>query len=159
MPDNILLEKLKEIIPFKFRLGNWVGKYQTVNNRKVYDKYSVLGYIDSRDAQDRLDEVIWFDWEDQYMEIKWRLYCGVTIKWKTRWDCGTESNTEQEKGEASDAFKRACVKRGLGRFLYTLPNMYITKDEAQKNKYNITEFVKTKFKSQLTEWHNNYKNS
>ena len=35
-------------------------------------------------------------------------------------DCGTESNVEKQKGEASDAFKRAAVHFGIGRDLYNL---------------------------------------
>jgi len=49
---------------------------------------------------------------------------GIGIKcesgWVWKWDCGTESKTDAEKGEASDSFKRAAVKWGVGRFLYEL---------------------------------------
>ena len=41
-------------------------------------------------------------------------------------DCGTESNTEAEKGASSDSFKRACVNWGIGRELYTSPKMFIS---------------------------------
>ena len=66
-----------------------------------------------------------------YQEIKGNLYCGVAIydekksQWTWKYDCGTESNTEKEKGEASDNFKRACVNWGIGRELYTSPNIRI----------------------------------
>lgn len=46
--------------------------------------------------------------------------------WASKEDCGTESNTEKEKGEASDSFKRACVNWGLGRELYTAPRIFIS---------------------------------
>lgn len=46
--------------------------------------------------------------------------------WATKEDCGTESNTEKEKGEASDSFKRACVNWGLGRELYSSPRIFIS---------------------------------
>lgn len=36
-----------------------------------------------------------------------------------KWIVGIESNTEKEKGEASDAFKRAGFNVGIGRELYT----------------------------------------
>lgn len=65
-----------------------------------------------------------------------------------------ESNTEKEKGEASDSFKRAAVNWGIGRWLYSLPTMWITAQEKDDNKYRITEFVRSKFKVQLTEWYN-----
>jgi hypothetical protein len=47
--------------------------------------------------------------------------------WK--WDAGTESNTEAEKGRASDAFKRAGFKHGIGRELYSSPRVFIYKDK------------------------------
>ena len=55
------------------------------------------------------------------------MYGGIGIynkdlnQWLWRWDCGTESNTEAEKGQASDAFKRAGFKWGIGVELYTAP--------------------------------------
>jgi hypothetical protein len=53
------------------------------------------------------------------------IYCSISTKegggidWVWKSDCGTESNVEKEKGEASDAFKRAAVMWGIGRFLYS----------------------------------------
>lgn len=46
--------------------------------------------------------------------------------WIDKEDTGTESNTEAEKGLASDSFKRACVNVGIGRELYTAPFIWIT---------------------------------
>jgi len=40
-------------------------------------------------------------------------------------------NTEKEKGEASDSFKRACVQWGIGRFLYNLGIQYVKTNEAK----------------------------
>lgn len=90
--------------------------------------YTLLLYKDARCDMNILDETIGAEnWQRDHKEIKGNLYCGVGIKrecvdefvWK--WDCGTESNTEKEKGEASDSFKRACVNWGIGRELYTSP--------------------------------------
>ncbi len=47
-------------------------------------------------------------------------------QWIDKEDTGTESNTEAEKGLASDSFKRACVNVGIGRELYTAPFVWIT---------------------------------
>ena len=62
------------------------------------------------------------------------LYGGIGISdnqggfvWK--WDAGTESNTEAEKGRASDAFKRAGFKWGIGRELYTAPRIWISAEK------------------------------
>lgn len=111
------LEGLKKEIPFKF-------KPQSVK----WGKALMVSYIDSRDAQDMLDDCVGpANWADDYRVVDSKIYGGVGINttgdpttpaWVWKWDCGTESNTEQEKGQASDAFKRACVKWGIGRFLY-----------------------------------------
>jgi hypothetical protein len=115
----INFSELKREIPYKF-------KPQTVKNGKAL----MVAYIDSRDVQDLLDEVVGPEnWSDEYNVVNQNMYAGLSInvtgdpdnpRWVTKWDCGTESNTEQEKGEASDAFKRAAVKWGIGRFLYRL---------------------------------------
>lgn len=51
--------------------------------------------------------------------------------WISKEDTGTESNTEKEKGLASDSFKRACVNWGIGRELYTAPFIWISSDKLQ----------------------------
>lgn len=65
-------------------------------------------------------------WANDFKEIKGNLFCGIGVKQEDgsflwRWDCGVESATEAEKGEASDAFKRAGFKWGIGKELYTAP--------------------------------------
>lgn len=88
----------------------------------------VLLYKDARVDQNILDETVGAEnWQRDHKELKGNIYCGVSIKfdckdgfyWVTKWDCGAESNTEKEKGEASDSFKRACFNWGIGRELYT----------------------------------------
>ena len=95
--------------------------------------YSLLLYKDARCDMNILDETVGEEnWQRDHKEIKGNLYCGVAIydekksQWIWKWDCGTESNTEKEKGEASDSFKRACVNWGIGRELYTSPNIAIS---------------------------------
>ena len=58
----------------------------------------------------------------------------LSPSWVWKSDCGTESNTEAQKGEASDSFKRACFNWGIGRELYTAPFIWIPAD-----KCNITD--------------------
>lgn len=70
-------------------------------------------------------------WKRSHRLISDRLYCTVEIwddvkcQWIGKEDVGTESNTEKEKGQASDSFKRACFNIGIGRELYTAPNIKI----------------------------------
>lgn len=101
---------------------------------QVYDgKASMLLYKTARTDMTILDETYGeFGWQCDFKEIKGNLYCGIGIwderkqQWIWKWDCGTESNTEREKGEASDAMKRAAVKAaGIGRELYTAPKIYL----------------------------------
>jgi hypothetical protein len=51
--------------------------------------------------------------------------------WKS--DCGVESNTEAQKGEASDSFKRACFNWGIGRELYTSPFIWVPASKCNIN--------------------------
>lgn len=95
----------------------------------------VLLYKTARTDMDLLDETVFPEnWECDYKEIKGNLYCGIGVRepngpfiWK--WDCGIESRGDdegnQKKGEASDAFKRAGFKWGIGRELYTAPFIFI----------------------------------
>lgn len=96
---------------------------------------SLLLYKDARVDQRLLDETVGeFRWRKSYVrDSKGALFCVVGIKsedgewgeWIDKSDVGTESNMEAIKGEASDAFKRACVNWGIGRELYTAPQIWI----------------------------------
>lgn len=104
---------------------------------------TLLLYKNQRTDANILDETVGNDnWQDRYYECKGNLYCSVGIKCPDGWvwkdNCGTESNTEAEKGEASDAFKRACFNWGIGRELYTSPFIYIEqKGKDGKENYEI----------------------
>ena len=89
---------------------------------------TLLIYKDARVDQRILDETFGpFNWQREHQVIDGRLYCTVSIwdkekgQWVSKQDVGTESNTEKEKGQASDSFKRACFNWGIGRELYTAP--------------------------------------
>ena len=86
----------------------------------------LLVYKDSRCDKRILDETFGIlGWKNKYEEIKGNLYCTISIwdedskQWVDKCDCGVESFSEKEKGEASDAFKRAGFNVGIGRELYT----------------------------------------
>lgn len=91
----------------------------------------LLLYKTARTDADLLDETFspW-GWQNGFQLIDGVLYGGIGIKddsgnFLFKWDAGTESNTEAEKGRASDAFKRAGFKWGLGRELYSAPLIFI----------------------------------
>lgn len=94
----------------------------------------LLLYKDARCDMNILDEAVGqIGWQREHYECKGNLFCRVGIKFHEEWiwksDCGAESNTEKEKGEASDSFKRACFNWGIGRELYTSPFIFISLDK------------------------------
>lgn len=98
----------------------------------------VLLYKDARCDMNILDETFGAsNWQRNHELINGNLYCNVGIKFNDEWiwkqDVGTESNTEKEKGQASDSFKRACFNWGIGRELYTSPFIWIALDEKEIN--------------------------
>ena len=112
--------------------------------------FTLLLYKDARCDMNILDETVGeFNWQRDHKEIKGVVYCGVGIngrgqsthdEWVWKWDAGSESYTEKEKGEASDSFKRACVNWGIGRELYTAPLIYIrAKTEPQGKGYALSD--------------------
>ena len=93
---------------------------------------SLLLYKDARVDMRLLDEVVGcMNWKREHAVVNGNLYCTVSIynedthEWVSKQDVGVESNTEKEKGQASDAFKRACFNWGIGRELYTSPFIWV----------------------------------
>lgn len=134
-------------------------RVQSINKGKVA---TLLAYKDARVDMKRLDEVLGPEnWQRDYKVVGGLLMCGIGIMNKDlgqfiwKWDTGTESNTEKEKGHASDAFKRACFNLGIGRELYDYPLIEIQlhdnevyQDQRSQN-YRISKF---KFDLKNLEW-------
>jgi hypothetical protein len=96
----------------------------------------LLLYKNARCDMNILDETVGAEnWQREHYECKGNLFCRVGIRCADGWiyksDCGAESNTEKEKGEASDSFKRACVNWGIGRELYTAPFIFVKTGDVQ----------------------------
>jgi len=92
---------------------------------------SLLLYKDARCDQNILDETVGpMNWERKHSRDNANctvsIWCEERQCWVSKEDTGTESNTEKEKGLASDSFKRACFNWGIGRELYTAPFVWIT---------------------------------
>jgi len=107
---------LKDKMPHKY-------KVQTASQYGC----NCVAYVDARQVQDKLDEVCGpMNWQTKYETIDNQLFCHLGIynettkEWVWKSDTGTESMAEKEKGQVSDAFKRAAVQWGVGRFLYSL---------------------------------------
>lgn len=95
----------------------------------------LLLYKTARTDAALLDEAYPDQWQCDFKALDGKMYGGIGIKinneWLWRWDCGAESNMEAEKGEASDAFKRAGFKWGLGTELYSSPFIWINADDCK----------------------------
>ena len=107
----------------------------------------LLLYKDARVDMNILDETVGSaNWQREHYECKGNLFCRVGIdignhegkaeRWVFKSDCGTESNTEAQKGEASDSFKRACFNWGIGRELYTAPVTWIPAEKCNIKQVN-----------------------
>lgn len=97
----------------------------------------LLLYKTARTDAAILDETFGqFNWQCSYTENKGNLFCTISVKdpntneWISKSDCGSESNIEKEKGEASDAFKRAGFRWGIGVELYSTPKIKIPMEES-----------------------------
>ena len=102
---------------------------------------TLLLYKDARCDQNILDETVGaMNWQREHTRDNRncivKLWDAEKAQWIGKEDTGTESNTEREKGLASDSFKRACFNWGIGRELYTAPFIWIGTDgcEIKKDK-------------------------
>jgi hypothetical protein len=93
------LKKLTTKMPFRWR----------VQSQNDYGAQCVA-YVDSRQVAEKLDSVVGpLNWQSSFTVVKNNLYAGIGIynpetkEWVWKYDCGTESNVDKEKGESSDA--------------------------------------------------------
>ena len=112
----------------------------------------LLLYKDARCDMNILDETVGpMNWQRNHTRDN--ANCVVSLwdedkgQWIAKEDTGTESNTEKEKGLASDSFKRACVNWGIGRELYTAPFIWVTppaveiKDKKTYDRFSVREMA------------------
>jgi len=135
--------------PFSADTVKWrVGR--TAKNNKT--SAAMLAYVDGRIVMNRLDKAVGrANWEDSYTEtVKGRIICTLAVeingKKISRSDGAGDTQVEGEKGAMSDAFKRAAVKFGIGRYLYSIPTLYVEVDNYGK--------PTTKSQNRLTQLHN-----
>lgn len=103
--------------------------------KPAYGKVMALVYKDARVDIERLNEVVGiFGWKREHVIIGDNNYCKVSIRnpetgeWVSKMDVGEPSDSEARKGEASDAFKRACFTWGIGLELYNAPKIYLPEE-------------------------------
>ena len=97
---------------------------------------TLLLYKDARCDMNVLDETVGpLNWKREHLRDNANCIVSIwdTVKneWVSKEDTGSESNTEAEKGLASDSFKRACVNWGIGRELYTAPFIWVKAEDCK----------------------------
>lgn len=118
-------------------------------------KGMALAYIDARDVMERLDTVCGpSGWECSYPHAAGKTVCEIRAwvprgaptdkiddcewEWITKSDGAGDTDHEAEKGALSDAFKRAAVRFGVGRYLYGLNTPWMP-IEKFGNSYKLTD--------------------
>lgn len=150
------IKKLSEPIPYKWRV-------QSANRDRT--KVQLTAYIDARQVMDVLDEHCDHGWSSEFHEIAGGIFCTITIHdgnhCYSRTDAGNrieDNNTDQMyeqgfKSSASDAFKRAAVQFGVGRFLYDIDTVWLPcNDKRQPVRadgsviWDLTEYMNKEYK-------------
>lgn len=135
--------------PFPAEKVSWrVGSTTTDKTKGM-----ALAYIDARDVMERLDEVCGSDkWQNRYTATGEKTVCEIGIKIDEEWvwkaNGAGDSATEAEKGALSDAFKRAAVLWGIGRYLYDLDTPWVELEQRGKS-YVITKSAQAQLKAHL----------
>lgn len=104
-----------------------------------------------------LDEVYGsMNWQRHHEVINNNLFCTISVwdseksQWVSKQDVGTESNAEAEKGQASDAFKRAGFAWGIGRELYDAPFIWISGKVDKYDRFHVTDIQYDREKQAFT---------
>lgn len=113
--------------PFPAKKVSW--RVGSVSKEKM--RGMALAYIDARDVMERLDSVLTpSGWQNRYPHANGKTVCEIGCRvgmgdWIWKSDGAGDSDVEAEKGALSDAFKRAAVRWGIGRYLYDLPSPWV----------------------------------
>lgn len=113
----------------------------------------LLLYKDARVDMNILDETYGvMNWQRKHSVINDNLYCEIGVydaekkEWVWKQDVGVESYSDKEKGQASDAFKRAGFNWGIGRELYTAPFTWINLNPNEFSESNGKFYLSNKLK-------------
>ena len=116
---------------------------------------TILAYKDARVDMQRLDDVCTpLGWKREHLlnnaNCIVSIWCEASKQWVGKEDTGTQSNTEAQKGLASDSFKRACFNWGIGRELYDYPVISI---KLNQNEYKMVgDKAKATWDLKIKEW-------
>lgn len=132
---EINLSELKKEMPYKWRV-------QTCKNYGT----TLVAYVDARDDENKFDEVCGPEnWQCEYSLMGDQMICRIGVycngQWVWKSDGGTRTDIEGEKGLLSDSFKRAAVKWGPGRFLYSLTPIKLPSIDTGRKKGSNTIYA------------------
>jgi hypothetical protein len=139
IPAQVIFDQLAAPFPTAYimwRVGPTNERY-----RKEGDalRGQPLCYVDARAVMDRLDAIVGFDnWQNNYTPgtgtgIVCNLGIRIAGEWIWKADGAGATDMEAEKGALSDAFKRAAVRFGVGRYLYDLKAPWIVLEQRGKS--------------------------
>lgn len=131
------------LAPFPAELIKWrVGSTTQDKSRGL-----ALAYIDARDVMVRFDEAVGPEnWQSKLIPTPGGMICEIGIKIQDYWvwksNSAEDTNIEAIKGAGSDAFKRAAVLWGVGRYLYYLDNIWVDLENKKiKNPPKLPEWA------------------
>lgn len=120
-------------------------EWRVQNTTKDKEKGMAVAYLTSRAIQKRLDDAVGpYNWKSEFkpwhqVEGKPSQICGLSIydearnEWITKWDGAENTDIESIKGGISDAFKRAAVLWGIGRYLYSIDSSWVEIEPSGKS--------------------------
>lgn len=113
----------------------FVPKWRVQSTTKDSKWDIVVPYVDARQVQQRLDDVVLpQNWQNTIELESGTASISILIngEWIGKSDIGTDSAVEKEKGKASDAFKRAAVLWGMGRDIYSIGSKMLSHNVEKK---------------------------
>lgn len=118
------------------------------STNKDKTKGMALAFIDARDVMERLDCTVGpGGWQCSYPHAAGKTVCRIMLKidgeWVAKEDGAGDTDVEAEKGALSDAFKRAAVRWGIGRYLYDLPSPWVVIEQYGRS-YRIADSERAK---------------
>jgi hypothetical protein len=159
MTDDLLELYNALAAPFPVEYVAWRVGPTNDKSRKPDDplRGQALCYVDARTVMDRLDSVCGFDgWQCSYTPgVGASIVCNIGLhlggEWVWKADGAGPSDMEAEKGALSDAFKRAAVRWGIGRYLYDIEAPWLTLE-----KRGNTAFIRKEDQATLAKVHEEF---
>jgi hypothetical protein len=161
MTDTTAIQEIFDALaaPFPIECVSWRVGPTNEKSRKMDDplRGQPLCYIDARTVMDRLDSVVGFDgWQNTYTPgVATSIVCNIGIRvagdWIWKSDGAGATDMEADKGTLSDAFKRAAVRWGVGRYLYDLKAPWLVLE-----KRGNTAFIRNEDHAKLAQLHDEF---